>query len=165
MDLTTHSNFGSGSELLSQHEAASIVGRDDINLLLNKKVENGEMSQDMAHAFARDAHSRFSISQLRDYAQGATYVCFADMIAIHLFESSVEQTILVCDGCGVVGPSVAVDANQHFANGRFDRLRDTVQRSVAVPRVRCSDSTHLGSVLHDVQLSNAVARGRLTPSL
>ena len=37
MDLTTHGNFGSGSELLSQHEAASIVGRNDINLLLNKK--------------------------------------------------------------------------------------------------------------------------------
>ena len=97
MDLTTHSNFGSGSELLSQHEAASIVGRNDINLLLNKKVENGEMSQDMAHSFARDAHRRFSIAQLRHFAQGATYVCFADMILIHLFESSVEQTILVCD--------------------------------------------------------------------
>ena len=97
MELTTHGDFGSGSELLSQHEAASIVGRNDVNLLLNRNVENGEMSQDMAHAFARDAHSRFSISQLRDFAQGATYVCFADMIAIHLFESSVDQAILVRD--------------------------------------------------------------------
>ena len=90
MDLTTHGNFGSSSELLSQYEAVSSIGRNDINLLLNKKVENGEMSQDMAHSFARDAHHRFSIAQLRHFAQGATYVCFADMIAIHLFESSVK---------------------------------------------------------------------------
>ena len=33
-------NFSRSSELLSQHEGASIIGRDDINVLLSKKVAN-----------------------------------------------------------------------------------------------------------------------------
>ena len=39
MQLTTHSDYSLGSELLAQHEDATIVGRNDINLMLSKKVE------------------------------------------------------------------------------------------------------------------------------
>ena len=97
MDLVTNSNFASGSELLSQHQAASIVGRNDINLLLSRKVERGEISVEMQHSFARDAAHRFNEDKLRKCAQGATCVSFPDMVAIHLFESSPEQTINVVD--------------------------------------------------------------------
>ena len=97
MDLVTHSNFGSGSELLSQHQAATIVGRNDINLLLARKVERGEISVEMQHSFARDAMHRSSVDHLRQCAQGATCVSFPDMIAIHMFESSQEKVIRVCD--------------------------------------------------------------------
>ena len=64
MDLVTNSNFASGSELLSQHQAASIVGRNDINLLLSRKVERGEISVEMQHSFARDAAHRFNEDKL-----------------------------------------------------------------------------------------------------
>ena len=55
MDLTTHSNFNSCSELLSQHEDASCIGRGDISLLLSKKVAKEEISSEHATAFVQNA--------------------------------------------------------------------------------------------------------------
>ena len=43
MDLTTHSDFSIVKEIRSQREAASIMGRDDMRLLLSKKVLNKEI--------------------------------------------------------------------------------------------------------------------------
>ena len=97
MQLTSHSDHSSASELLAQHEAATIVGRNDINLLLAKKVEHKKMSSETAHSFTQHAAHRFSDSDLRKHAQGATYVKFNDMIAIHLFETSFNQNIAVVD--------------------------------------------------------------------
>ena len=97
MQLTTHSDHSSGSELLAQHEDATIVGRNDINLMLSKKVEQKKISPETANSFTRHAAHRFSDSDLRKHAQGATYVKINDMIAIHLFESSFNQNISVVD--------------------------------------------------------------------
>ena len=99
MGLTTHSDFSRSSELLSQHEGASIIGRDDINLLLSKKVANKQISAEHARNFVRDARHRFSEQALRQYTQGATFVKFSDMIAIQLFESSDQQNIEVMNDC------------------------------------------------------------------
>lgn len=46
MDLATHSSFSLGSELLAQHEYASTIGRNDVNLLLSKKVKQGDVSSE-----------------------------------------------------------------------------------------------------------------------
>eukprot|EP00956_Cyclotella_meneghiniana_P041029 scaffold212406_cov40-Cyclotella_meneghiniana.AAC.1 len=60
MDLTSHSDFSRASELRYQHEAASIVGRDDIVLLLNKKVTNGEISPEHEENIKTNARLRFN---------------------------------------------------------------------------------------------------------
>ena len=55
------------------------------------------MSSETAHSFTQHAAHRFSDSDLRKHAQGATYVKFNDMIARHLFETSFNQNITVVD--------------------------------------------------------------------
>ena len=85
MNVTTHSNFSKTSELLSTHEDASIIGRNDIRLLLNQKVANKQISPELAELFIKNAKQRFNIQELRKYTQGSTYVSFIDMITIHLF--------------------------------------------------------------------------------
>ena len=97
MDLTSHSDFSEVKELRSQHEAASIIGRDDMRLLLNKKVSNNEISSELMHNMIKDARIRFNNVDLREHAQGATYVKFQDMVRIHLFESSFKQNISIID--------------------------------------------------------------------
>ena len=97
MDLTSHSDFSTVSELRSQHEAASIIGRDDIRLLLNKKVKNKEISCELMENMILDAKDRFNDNILHGYAQGSTYVKFQDMVRIHLFESSPNQNIHIID--------------------------------------------------------------------
>ena len=72
MDLTSHSDFSRASELRYQHEAASIVGRDDIVLLLNKKVTNGEISPEHAENIKTNARLRFNDGVLRQHTQGST---------------------------------------------------------------------------------------------
>ena len=51
MDLTTHSNFNSFSEILTRHESASLIGRNDINLLLSRKVSRQEITSEHADRF------------------------------------------------------------------------------------------------------------------
>ena len=82
MNISTHSDFSKTSELLSQHENASIIGRNDIRLLLNQKVANKQISPELAESFISQAKQRYSIDDLRKYTQGATYVTFNDMIYI-----------------------------------------------------------------------------------
>ena len=55
------------------------------------------MSSETVHSFTQHAAHRFSDSDLRKHAQGATYVKFNDMVAIHLFETSCNQNITVVD--------------------------------------------------------------------
>ena len=43
MDISTHSDFSKTSELLSQHEDASIIGRHDIRMLLHQKVSTKQI--------------------------------------------------------------------------------------------------------------------------
>ena len=95
MNISTHSDFSTTSDLLSRHEDASIIGRNDIRLLLNQKVANKQISSELAHSFIRNAKKRFNIEELRQFAQGSTYVSFIDMITIHLFESSDKQEVKV----------------------------------------------------------------------
>lgn len=96
MNIGNHSDFSKTSELLSQHESASIVGRQDISILLSKKVSDGEISQHLVDSYINSARSRFTPSQLRQYTQGSTFVRFDDMVRIHLHESSsTSQTIQV----------------------------------------------------------------------
>ena len=96
MNIGNHSDFSKTSELLSQHESASIVGRQDMSILLSKKVSNGEISQHLVDSYINSARSRFTPSQLRQYTQGSTFVRFDDMVRIHLHESSsTSQTIQV----------------------------------------------------------------------
>ena len=95
MNISTHSDFSTTSDLLSRHEDASIIGRNDIRLLLNQKVANKQISSELAHSFIRNAKKRFHIEELRQFAQGSTYVSFIDMITIHLFESSDKQEVKV----------------------------------------------------------------------
>ena len=44
MNVSTHSNFGFTSDLLSLHEDASIVGTPDITILLKQKVDSKQIS-------------------------------------------------------------------------------------------------------------------------
>ena len=94
MNITTHSNFNFTSELLSQHEDASIVGRPDIVMLLQQKIRSGQISPELADCFIKHAQHRYKLHQLQNYTQGSTYVSFKDMIKIHLFQSNGEQKIL-----------------------------------------------------------------------
>ena len=95
MNISTHSYFSKISELLSQHENTSIIGRNDIRLLLNQKVTNKQISPKLAESLIAQAKQRYSHNYLRKHTQGATYVTFSDIICIHLHESSEEQKILV----------------------------------------------------------------------
>lgn len=97
MDISNHSDFSFTSMLLAEHEAASIVGRRDMAVLLDRKVANQEITSEMADAFVENARTRFTIEDLRELAQGATYVPFDVMIRIQLFESSSTQQICVID--------------------------------------------------------------------
>ena len=54
-----------------------------------------EISSEHAAAFVRSAKHRFTEDKLREHTQGATYVNFADMVAISLFESNYQQTMCV----------------------------------------------------------------------
>ena len=60
MNMTTHSNFSSSSKLLSLHEDSYVAGRDDIKLLLRKKIKNVEMSKELAYNFNQNSQHRFS---------------------------------------------------------------------------------------------------------
>jgi predicted GIY-YIG superfamily endonuclease len=95
MELTTHSDFSKTSYLTSQHEGASLVGREDLSILLNQKASKGQISHELAHSYVNHAKEQYNIEELRRRAHGATYVEFGDMIRIHLFESSDEQQIRV----------------------------------------------------------------------
>lgn len=97
MNITTHSDFNFTSELLSQHESASIIGRKDISLLLSQKVRKGQLSTIFAEEMVETAKKRFTLDHLRKCAQGSTYVRFEDMIAIQLYESSENQQICIVD--------------------------------------------------------------------
>ena len=97
MNVTNHSDFSKTLLLLSEHEAACIVGRKDIPMLLRRKVANREITSEMADAFVNDAKECFTIEDLRKNTQGATYVKFEDMIRIQLFKSSSRQQICVVD--------------------------------------------------------------------
>ena len=48
MNVSTHSDFSKTSELLSQHEDASIIGRHDIRNLLQQKVLSKQISPELA---------------------------------------------------------------------------------------------------------------------
>ena len=65
MDVTAHSDFSKASKLLSQPEDTSIIGRNDINLLLSRNVMNREISSEHAHNFVRNARHRFTKEELR----------------------------------------------------------------------------------------------------
>lgn len=95
MNLTNHSDFSKSSFLLSEHEAASIIGRNDIRMLLNQKAANKEINCELADTFVNNAKKRFTINNLRQHTQGATYIRFKDMIRIHLFESSSSRQIKI----------------------------------------------------------------------
>ena len=51
MNISTHSDLSKTSELLSQHEDASIVGRQDIVLLLRQKNAAKQVSRELANFF------------------------------------------------------------------------------------------------------------------
>ena len=95
MSLTTKSNFNKCSELLSQHEDATIIGREDINHLLHNKIKNSEISPELANSFLHNAKARYTKDHLRRRCQGSTYVGFEDIVRIQLFESSQNKEINV----------------------------------------------------------------------
>ena len=74
MNVTTYSDFSKTSLLLPEHEAASIVGRRDIPMLLHQKVVNREITSEMADAFIKNAKEQFTIDDLHKNTQGSTYV-------------------------------------------------------------------------------------------
>ena len=51
MNISTHSDFSKTSELLSQHKDATIIGKNDMTLLLNQKVANKQNSSELAASF------------------------------------------------------------------------------------------------------------------
>ena len=51
MNVTTHSDFSKMSELLSQHEDTSLVGRIDIQLLSQQKIKSRQISAELAKIF------------------------------------------------------------------------------------------------------------------
>ena len=95
MNITTHSDFSISSQLLSQHEDASIIGRPDMTLLLEQKKHSKQISPELADQFIQNAKNRYTKNELYNHAQGATYVSFSDMIKIQLHESSNEQEIQI----------------------------------------------------------------------
>ena len=101
--LTTYSDFKKASLLFSRHEDVYVVGRNDINLLLSKKVARKEISPELSNTFVWNAKHRFTSEQLRKHTQGATFVKFGDMIAIHLFESSKQQNTHIINECRIRG--------------------------------------------------------------
>ena len=81
------------SELVSQHEDATIIGRSDMTILLNKKVAEDQIISELAETFIQNAKRRFSTTCLDNYIQGSTCVNFTDIIDIQLFESSDKKEI------------------------------------------------------------------------
>ena len=57
--VTTKRYFIERSELPSEHEDATIVGRKNINYLLHKKVEKNKISQELADTLIRNAKTRY----------------------------------------------------------------------------------------------------------
>ena len=99
MNITTHSDFSTTSELLSRHEDATIMGRPDMVKLLEQKVHAKQIHPDLAENMIKNARKRYTIADLRKCSQGATYVSFDDMIKIQLFSSSNKQDIdIIKDG-------------------------------------------------------------------
>ena len=95
MNITTKSDFSKSSELLSQHEDASIIGREDIKHLLYNKVRNKEITQELADTFISNANARYSKHTLLERCQGSTYVGFQNIIKIQLFEASHDKEIAI----------------------------------------------------------------------
>ena len=100
MSTRTYSDFNFASEPLAQHEAASIVGRRNINIVLSQKVSKGQMSPLFAESVIQDAKGRFSMSHLRKCAQGAACIGFEDVIATQLCETSENQQLYVVNPNG-----------------------------------------------------------------
>ena len=51
MNISKHSDFSKCSELLSQHEDATIIGRPDINILLHQKVSAKQITQELCESY------------------------------------------------------------------------------------------------------------------
>jgi len=66
-------------------------------MLLQQKVENGQILSGLAQAYTENARECFNINDLRRNTQGATYVPFRDMIRIQLFELSSEKQVCFVD--------------------------------------------------------------------
>lgn len=93
MNVSTTGDFSGSSHLLSSHQESYVIGRPDINILLDQKVANREITPGLAEAFRRNAQSRYTINGLRDHTQGATYVSFEDMVETHLHETAQSQHV------------------------------------------------------------------------
>ena len=97
MNISKHSDFSKCSELLSQHEDATIIGRPDINMLLHQKVSAKQITPELCESYIENAKRRYNLSQLRKYTQGSTYVSFRDMIDLYLYETSDKKDIRIID--------------------------------------------------------------------
>ena len=134
MNITSHSNFSKTSYLLSQHENASIIGRNDIRCLLNQKVQHSQISTKLEQSFIESAKDEFSIDILKKIAKNSTYVRFDDMILINLFETSEsKQNITVI--------------NDVSTNRRRQKYELSVQRSwpFLINLLQTEDKTGFGT--------------------
>ena len=98
MNVTTDSDFRKSLEIILSHEDATIVGRDYISILLNRKVANSEISPESEDYFLQNTDNTYKIKSLRQCNQGATFLIFEDMIRIQIFESSDTKEIDVING-------------------------------------------------------------------
>ena len=62
INVTTHSDFSMTSQLLSQHEDASIIGRPDMTMLLEQKIHSKQISPELADKFIQNAKKSYDKS-------------------------------------------------------------------------------------------------------
>ena len=63
MNITSRSDFSKTSDILTMHEDTTIIGRNDIHILLQQKVTSKQISPKLANSFIENEKKRYSIEQ------------------------------------------------------------------------------------------------------
>ena len=91
MNITTHSNWGFQSLLLSRIESCTLNARDDIVQLLSQKVEAKQIPQRLANNMLKLSSKCHPEGHLDKYRKGSSFVPVRTIIKLHLAQSHADH--------------------------------------------------------------------------
>ena len=108
MNVTTEGRFKKHNIIIMEHEALSVAGRDDINSLLSRKVEEGEILPELARSIREISKVMYPEGSLNEYIDGAMYVPLNDSMILQM-DAAEENLIDVIMKRRVAGTSHTFD--------------------------------------------------------